>query len=174
MQKLNSKSAGALRLCVILAMLSAISIICGKYLAVNLGEVLRISFENLPIIFAGIAFGPVCGALVGTVADLIGCLLVGYAINPLVTLGAAAIGAVSGTAFWLIKRIKSLPYALKIAFSVALSHIIGSVIVKTFGLAIFYDMPVFILMLWRLLNYTVIAIPESILLWVLMRNSECF
>lgn len=171
MQKLNSKSVFALRLCVALAMLSAISIICGKYLAINLGEVLRISFENLPIIFAGIALGPACGALVGVVADLVGCVLVGYAINPIVTLGAAIIGTVSGAVFLLLKRIKALPLGLKVTFSVAVSHIFGSVIVKTFGLAVFYDMPVFILMLWRLLNYTVIAIPESILLWVLMRNS---
>ena len=79
-----------------LAMLIAISIVAGKYLAIGIGEVLRFSLENLPIIFAGIAFGPIAGILVGVAADLIGCLLVGYTINPIVTIGAAVIGGVSG------------------------------------------------------------------------------
>ena len=87
------------------ALLSAISIVCGKYLAINLGEVLRFSFENLPIIFAGIGFGPLVGGAVGLAADLLGCLLVGYAINPLVTLGAAAIGFISGASFIIFKKI---------------------------------------------------------------------
>ena len=49
-----------------LAMLVAISIVAGKYLAIGIGEVLRFSLENLPIIFAGIAFGPVAGSAGGT------------------------------------------------------------------------------------------------------------
>ena len=84
-----------LRVTVFSALLAAISIVCGKYLAFNMGDFLRFSFENLPIIFAGMAFGPLIGALVGVVADLVGCLLVGYAINPIITVGAAAIGLIS-------------------------------------------------------------------------------
>ena len=58
-----------LKLTAALAMLAAISIICGKYLAIRGGDILRFSFENLPIIFAGVAFGPVAGALVGIVDE---------------------------------------------------------------------------------------------------------
>ena len=77
----KNKGLWPLTLTVMLTMLSAMSIVLGKLLAVNLGEVLRLSFENLPIIFAGLAFGPLAGAAVGLVADTVGCLLVGYAIN---------------------------------------------------------------------------------------------
>ena len=65
--------------------LAALSIILGKYLAIPGGNVLRFSFENLPIMFAGMAFGPFVGCAVGIVADLIGCVLVGYTVNPLIT-----------------------------------------------------------------------------------------
>ena len=85
-----------LKLTVILALLCAISIVAGKYLAIRGGDVMRFSLENMPVIFAGMAFGPVAGMLVGVVSDLIGCVLVGYTINPLVTVGAGAIGLVSG------------------------------------------------------------------------------
>ena len=158
-----------LRIVVTLAMLSAISIVAGKYLKIDVGEVLRFSFENLPIIFAAIAFGPICGALVGTVADLLGCLLVGYAINPLVTVGAATIGLVSGCVWIIVKRLTiGLPY--KIGITVGVCHVIGSVIVKTIGLAAFFSMPLPILMLWRLLNYAIVGGLEGGILYFLMKN----
>ncbi|MBQ9798211.1 MAG: folate family ECF transporter S component, partial [Clostridia bacterium] len=91
-QKLQSN----VRLLAVSAFLAALSIICGKYLALSLGNVLRFSFENLSILLAGMVFGPVVGAVVGIVADLVGCLMVGYAINPLVTLGAACVGLLGG------------------------------------------------------------------------------
>ena len=160
----------SLALLVASAFLAAISIVLGKYLAISLGEVLRISFENLPILIAGIAFGPLWGCAVGVVADLIGCLLVGYAINPIVTLGAAVIGLTSGTLSLVLGKIKSTLYWLKIAASVGGAHILGSVIVKTVGLAVYYSMPIHILMLWRLLNYVLVGAAEGLIIWYLLKN----
>ena len=161
----------ALKVTATLAMLVAISIIAGKFLAIRGGDILRFSFENLPIIFAGIAFGPVPAILVGVVADLIGCLMVGYAINPIVTLGAAAIGAASGIAYILLKR-TPIADSAAIVITVILSHLVGSVLIKTFGLAVFYDMPLWLLMLWRLLNYLIVGAIEAVLLLAIMKNKE--
>ena len=159
----------SVKILVVAAMLSAISIICGKYLAFGIGNVLRFSFENLPILFAGIAFGPLAGALVGAVADLVGCLLVGYEINPLVTIGAVAVGAVSGGCHLLFKKAKASS-AFSITLSVILAHLIGSVVIKTFGLAAFYSFPLYILMLWRLFKYILVGCLECILIFMLLRN----
>ena len=161
------RTKAQLKVRVALAMLTAVSIVCGKYLAVNLGNVLRLSFENLPIIFAGIAFGPIGGALVGVAADLIGCVLVGYGINPLVTAGAAVIGLSSGLASLACRR---LPLGARVGLSVLISHILGSVLVKTVGLAAYYDMPIYALMLWRLLNYAIVGAAEGGLIYALLRN----
>lgn len=158
-----------LKIAIMLSILAAISIILGKYLAIPGGEVLRFSFENLPIIFSGMAFGPIAGALTGAVADLVGCVLVGYAINPVVTLGAVVIGAVSGLV-WMILSRTGLPRSVKIAISVSLAHLVGSVVIKTFGLAVFYSMPVGILMLWRLLNYVIVGVLEGVILYILLGN----
>lgn len=169
MKKSNSKGL-PLKALAMMAILAALSIILGKYLAIGVGDVLRFSFENLPIIFAGIMFGPMGGILVGVVADLIGCVLVGYAINPIITLGAAAIGGISGL-FWIFKKkMHGISSAVKIPICVILSHIVGSVIIKTFGLSAFYDMPFLILMLWRLLNYAIIGALESVILYFLTKN----
>lgn len=167
--KSNEKSY-QLKKSVALAMLVAISIILGKYLAISIGEVLRFSLENLPIIFAGIAFGPVSAILVAVTADLVGCILVGYAINPVVTLGAAVLAVVAGVVPRVIRKHTSLGDKITIALAVILAHLCGSVIIKTVGLAVFYDMPILVLMLWRLLNYTIISVCEFLLITVLLER----
>ena len=158
---------GSLRVMVLCSVFVAISIVCGKYLAIRGGDILRFSFENLPIILSGIAFGPVAGAAVGVVADLIGCVLVGYAINPIITVAGGLIGAISGLVYYVCRK---APLWLGATLSVTVSHIIGSVIVKTVGLAVFYSMPLWELMLWRLLNYAIIGTAEGVLIYLLLKN----
>lgn len=158
---------GSLRVMVLCSVFVAISIVCGKYLAIRGGDVLRFSFENLPIILAGIAFGPVAGAAVGVVADLIGCVLVGYAINPIITVASAFIGAIGGLVYHLCRK---MPLWIRVGLTVTLSHLVGSVVIKTAGLAAFYSMPFLELMLWRLLNYVIIGTVEGVLIYVLLKN----
>lgn len=152
---------------IICSLFVAMSIILGKYLAINGGQVLRFSFENLPVLLAGIWFGPLYGMAVGVVADLIGCLLVGYPINPLVTLGAAAIGAFAGL---LVKLFAKDHIILSTFCAVFGAHLVGSVLIKTFGLAAFYSMPFAVLLLWRCLNYLIIGSMETALICFLRKN----
>ncbi len=156
---------------VLLSLLAALSILFGKYLAFPGGgdSMIRFSFENLPILLAAMHIGPIAGMIVGILADLLGCLMVGYAINPLITLGAAVIGLAGG----LIPRLipKSIPRLARIVITVFSAHLLGSVIIKTFGLAQYYAMPFIILMLWRLLNYVIISALEITLLYLLGKNA---
>lgn len=149
------------------SLLVALSIICGKLLAFNVGTLLRFSFENLPILIASVAFGPISGVITAVCADLIGCLLVGYEVNPLVTLGAALIGLVGGVAYKLCKR---LPELAGIIITVVSAHLIGSVVVKTFGLSEFYEISFGLLLAWRGLNYLIISALEILLLFYLFRS----
>lgn len=163
---------GSPRIMAVAAMLAAMSLILGKFLQIPnpFSTIIRISFENLPILFSGVCFGPVVGAMTGIVADLIGCLLYGYTINPLVTLGAGAFGAVAGlVANYVVRR----PLWLSCAVSAALAHIVGSVLIKSLGLAAWYlstySMGLVELMLWRLLTYSLIGTLECVLVIVLLR-----
>ena len=164
---------GSLRGLCFAAILAAMSIILGKFLQIPnpFQEFIRISFENLPIILGGIALGPVAGAVIGTVADLIGCVAYGYSINPIITVGAATIGAISGlVSNYIIKQ----PLSLKIILSAAPAHLVGSVLIKSFGLASWYlakyELGMMEFILWRLLNYTLVAIAECVILYILLRN----
>lgn len=162
----NRKSMPLYRLA-LCAFLVALSIVCGKFLKIPVGDVLRFSFENLPILFAGLVFGPVEGVLVGVVADLLGCVLYGYAINPLVTAGAMCVGLLAGVGGLCLRR---LPLIWRVVLTTAAAHLIGSVVVKTLGLAQYYAMPLLPLMGWRLLNYAVVGVAEAAALCLLLRN----
>ena len=166
-----TKGQKSLRITIILALMVAISILMGKYLAIRGGDVMRFSLENTPIILSGMAFGPGAGALVGLIADIVGCIMVGYTINPLVALGAAAIGLVSGFVPRILGKI-NINTRLKLAITVAIAHLIGSVVIKTVGLSAYYDMPFVILLLWRVLNYLIVGTLDGVVVHILLSHKE--
>ncbi|MBE6693582.1 MAG: folate family ECF transporter S component [Ruminococcaceae bacterium] len=159
---------GSLYGLVLSANLAALSIVLGKYLAINVDQYIRISFENLPIIVGGFFFGPIVGAVIGAVADLIGCVLVGYAINPIITCGAAAVGAVAGIVGWLIFRNQSTRARRTAAAFVATAaaHVLGSMIIKSIGMYVYYGHTIEVLWV-RIPLYICIATAEGGLMAVL-------
>ena len=147
------------------AMSVVIGILCKTLL--NFGNGLfRITFENLPIILSGIFFGPAVGAMVGFVSDLISYLLSfqSYPLNIVVTIGAASIGLVSGiVSKYLIKR----EGLTKVVAAVLISHLIGSVIIKSVGLFYYYGWAV----LFRIPTYLLIGACEAALIWFLYNKT---
>lgn len=164
--KSNIKLFGNVRVMIIAALFIAMSIVLGKLLAFNIGNSIRISFENLPVLMAGIFFGPVIGAVVGLGADLIGCLIAGYSINPIITLGIVSVGFVSGLLAMLIKTDK-LP--LRIYPSVLIAHAVGSMVIKSIGLFIYFHTPLPVL-LTRIPLYIGTGIVEATIIIFLMSN----
>ncbi|MBQ8341124.1 MAG: folate family ECF transporter S component [Clostridia bacterium] len=164
---------GNLRVLCAAAMLAAMSLILGKFLQIPnpFQNVIRISFENLPVILSGIAFGPFMGAMTGVVADLLGCMLYGYDINPLVMLGAGVVGLTAGI---LARYVLRRPMVLQVAMATASAHLLGSVLVKSFGLAAWYlgsyNMGLSELVAWRLLTYAIVGTAECVILCLLLRH----
>ncbi len=157
-----------LRVLLLMSLFIALSVICGKFLAINLGEFIRLSFENMPILFAGILLGPVYGMVVGVAADLLGCLMVGYVINPIITTGAAFIGLLGGIVWRYTSVIShALP---RLCVTVLSAHLVGSVLIKTFGLASLYGTSFLVLLLWRSLNYLIVSAYETFVLLFLLKN----
>ena len=166
---------GSLRGLCFAAILAAMSIILGKFLQIPnpFQEFIRISFENLPVILGGIALGPIAGLCIGAIADLIGCMMYGYTINPIITLGAATIGLVSG---FMANSVVKRPVFLRIILAAVPAHLIGSVLIKSFGLASWYlakyELGMWEFILWRLLNYSLVATAECVMLFILLKNKS--
>ena len=120
---------------------------------------LRFTIENIPVFIASAAYGPVMGMLVGVMADLLSCVVSGMAPIPLITVGAALVGLVSGLVF---RFVKIRPAARTFA-GVFAGHAVGSMAVKTIALYGFYGGIVFV----RIPIYIGIALLESITLILL-------
>ncbi|MCI5892131.1 MAG: folate family ECF transporter S component [Clostridiales bacterium] len=155
----------SLKVLLVSAMFIALSIVLGKQLSFTMGP-LRFSFENLTILMAGIMFGPIIGTLVGAAADIIGCIIVGYSINPIITVGAASIGLISGLVSFYCFADKP---KLRILAAVGLAHLVGSVIIKSIGLYVYYRHPISLILL-RIPTYIIIGSIEGYLIYVLMTN----
>ena len=152
------------------AMFVAMSVVIGMFCKTFLnfsGGLIRITFENLPVILSGIFFGPLVGGLVGAVADLVSYLLSPqiYPPNLIVTLGAFLVGVVSG----LVAKYAIRTHGVKqIAVAGAAAHLVGSMIVKSIGLYQFYQWGI----LLRIPLYLVIASLEIGLLCVLWKQTS--
>ena len=158
---LKTKNLGNVKVLAVSAVFAAASIVCGKFLAISVGETIRLSFENLPIILSGYCFGPTVGLLTGLVADVVGCILRGYAINPIITLASVFIGFAAGAMAGIFNKAS---INLKLLSTVVLCHLVGSVIIKTVGLSIVLAYPFIPTLLSRTVNYIIVAAAEFILL----------
>ena len=166
--KSRATAKSALMRLVLGAMLAALSVVIGMFCKsfMNFGQGLfRVTFENLPILLAGVFLGPVTGGMVGVVSDLVSYLLSPqiYPPNLVVTLGACMVGVVSGLmAKYAVKK----RGARQIILSASAAHVVGSMIIKPIGLFQFYQWAV----LARIPLYLLIAPLEICLLCLLWRQ----
>ena len=169
-QNRRATAKSALKRLVLGAMLAAMSVVIGMFCKSFLnfgGGLWRVTFENLPIILAGVFLGPVTGGLVGVVSDLTSYLLSPqiYPPNLIVTLGAFTVGLVSGLMARFVVREHSVK---QIITSASAAHIVGSMIIKPIGLFQFYQWAVLV----RIPLYLVIAPLEIFLLCLLWRQKS--
>ena len=151
------------------AMLVAMSVVIGTFCKtfLDFGGLLRITFENLPILLSGLLFGPVVGGLVGGATDLVSYLFSPqpYPLNLVVTVGATLIGVISGlVSHYVIRK----PSILQIVLSCGTAHLVGSMIVKSIGLYQIFGWGVLI----RIPMYVVIATIEIFVICLLFRRSR--
>ena len=94
---------------------------------------------------------------------MIGGTLSGYAINPLITLGAGSIGLTAGL---LWRALPNLRLGLRTQISVFAGHAVGSIVINSLALHLFYNYP------WSVLvtNALVLAAVNTVLVRLLLEN----
>ena len=78
------------------AILAAMSVVLARLIGLMPDTASRFSIEAVPIFLAGMFFGPVAGALVGFVADFVGCLFSPYGYNPIFSIPPILYGLFAG------------------------------------------------------------------------------
>ena len=159
----NSKNS--VRTLTMLALLVAMSIVFSRVLSISTGFV-RFNLGSLPVLLAALLFGPGAGFAVGAVADMIGGVLAGYAINPLITLGAGAIGLVAGLAW---QKLPGLRTGLRLQISILAGHLVGSVVINSLALHLFYGYQ-WALLVARIPNALVLSVVNTLLVRILLEN----
>ncbi|MBR6917232.1 MAG: folate family ECF transporter S component [Clostridia bacterium] len=152
---------------IITAIFASLSIVLGKFAAISIGDTIRISFENLPIMLASFMFGPIYGAVCGLVADLLGCLLRGYAIIPFITVASVVMGVIPGLMTRFVFKNRK---TLSVMISGMTSHAVASMVIKTVALHIAYLTPYSYLIPTRVPVYIAVGLAESYICAVLLKR----
>ncbi len=92
----SKKTLFSLRTLVCCAMMIAIAVVMARLMSIVPEESSRFSLEAVPIFVSGMLFGPVAGAAVGFLSDLIGCLFSPFGYNPLLCLPPVICGLTAG------------------------------------------------------------------------------
>jgi ECF transporter S component (folate family) len=105
---LKSKSFLTTRSLVTVSLLTAISIVLARVLGLIIPiaglPALKINFSSVPLIMAGIFYGPAAGFMAGAISDVIGYMInpMGGAYFPGFTLSTALTGMIPGVIFKLV------------------------------------------------------------------------
>lgn len=113
-----------------IAMLIALSVVIGTFSPRIMGN--KLTFSYTLNFIAGYFFGGVAGILVGGLGDLFGCLLAGYAPNPILLVSSCLLGLIPA----LVKKIKAPSY-VHIIISYVLCTVICSAFINTYGLMLY-------------------------------------
>ena len=142
-----------------LALMIALQITLTRILVVEIGQTLRISFGSVATILAGLWFGPVCGGLCGLCADILGCLIRGYVINPLITAAAVLWGVLPALVCLHIPSAASRRQkSLWLCLSIFGAGILSSLVLTTAGLVWMYQLSLAAVLPGRLIQ-SLIMIP---------------
>ncbi len=158
---------------VFLSLLTALGIVLTRFLSLRLPlfgvEGIRIGIGSLPMIFAGMVFGPVAGGLVGAVTDLVGFWISPMgAYMPHFTLTAFLTGFIPGFLMkYFFHNKRTLPYIL---ISIAVGQSITSILLVPYFIHILFGVPYRPLLIPRLIGQPVTILVYSYLTKILFKN----
>ena len=155
------------------ALLMALSVILARLLTIIPSEISRFSLEAVPILLAGLLFGPVPGAAVGFAADFIGCLFSPYGYNPIFCLPPILYGLWAGL---LRGYVLARPTIWRTALAVFPAALCGSVLWQSAALALVYGgeakLAFFLTRLAsRSIQFAVTGVIDTAAVWLLLRRN---
>ena len=155
------------------ALLTALSVILARLLTIIPSEISRFSLEAVPILLAGLLFGPVPGAAVGFAADFIGCLFSPFGYNPIFCLPPILYGLWAGL---LRGYVWTKPTVWRVALAVFPAALCGSVLWQSAALALVYGgeakLAFFLTRLAsRSIQFAVTGVIDTAAVWLLLRRN---
>lgn len=154
------------------ALLAALSVILARLMGLMPNASSRFSIEAVPIFLAGMLFGPLPGALVGFVADFVGCLFSAYGYNPIFCIPPILYGVFGGVFRHYLSKNVSIP-RLIVAFLPPV--VLGSLLYQSATLSYIYYEGAFIQgflyhLSTRSVQFAITLVLDVVLLRLLFRS----
>lgn len=158
-------------------LLTAISIVLTRLFSfqIPIGGVgaIRLGFGPLPVIMAGVMFGPAAGGAVGMLADV-----VGYAVNPMggayipqLTMVAAVTGIVPGLLVRLPRRGEPSTFK-RILTSVTAGQFVSSLILTPYVLLKVLNVPIWVNVPLRVVAQCILIPTYSVVIYAVQARVE--
>ena len=154
MQK-NKKMTWDTRTLVFLGLLVAMHIVLVRLVVIDLGSY-RITIGSVCTILAGLWFGPVAGGVSGLISDVLGCILKGYAINPLITVAAILWGVIPALMRPLMTGSKVKKTGM-LWLSVVVTSILATLVFTTAGLVLLLGYNFYAIMTGRIVQWAIMT-----------------
>ena len=142
MKKLNIRNVS------MMGVLIALDIVATRFLGFS-ALTIRISFGSVFIILAGLWFGPVEGALVGGIADTLGCLIAGTG-RP-----------------WFLKKVG----IARLGILIGGSYMMTTLFIASWALSMLYGSPYLALVASRIPQYLVNATVCTLISYVIYKSA---
>ena len=149
-----------------MALMIAMHLVLTRILVIDLGAY-RISLGSATTILAGLWLGPVAGGVCGFCADVLGCFMKGYAVNPFITAAAVLWGVIPALAKGFMQGKTRKGKTVAICISVALTALCSSLILTTAGLVLMNGYNLYAILPGRVVQF-VIMIPTYCVVTCLM------
>ncbi len=163
---MQKKQTWNVKTLVFMALLIAMHLVLTRVLVIDLGAY-RISVGSVTTILAGLWLGPVAGGVCGFCADIIGCFMKGYAVNPFITVAAILWGVLPALAKPFFANRKKTGKTVGICVSIVVTAVLSSLVLTTAGLVIMLGYNFYAIMPGRLVQFA-IMIPVYCVLTCLL------
>lgn len=157
---------------ILLSLFSAISIVLTRLLAFYIplfgSNDVRISLGDIPILMAGLLFGPLAGALTGLVSDIVGAsLFPAGPFFPGFSISAMLVGAVPG----LLKRfVFRKTRFLHLLMIILVTELITSALLNTLWLSLIFSLPYVMLFIPRILITLIMVLVYAGIIQLLLKR----
>ena len=159
---------GGVKTLVVLAFLTALSVVLSRLLSVNTHNV-RVGLGNVPILLAGLLYGPFAGALVGFGADLTGALLLSsFGYMPLMGISPLLLGAIPGLLKPVLLRKSVSP--IRLGAVIVTAQLITSIGWTSYCIFLLYGTPLRELLMIRVPLYALMMVMETAVIWMMVRS----
>ena len=146
------------------AVFAALGVILSRFLGFHVGETLRISVEAVPMVLAGIFFGPIPGALVGFIADFIGCMFSPFGFNPMLIMPPILYGMFGGLCRPILAKKVNI---WTLFLTMLLPVVLGSILLQSFIMGQIYGKGFWYFFTTRSIEYSIKLVVEVLILQLL-------